>query len=112
MDTSTKKSMLVSGLSRKQPSTQSTPVIPSAFAAKKSGFVPRVNPEPEPEPEPEDEEGEWAEALYDYDSTVSDPSILHIKPLFNYWFQDPADLHIRANQRVLVIERTSDDWYV
>jgi abl interactor 2 len=55
-----------------------------------------AEPEPEPEPEPEEEEiqGEWAEALYDYDS------------------EDPGDLPIRAHQRVLVVERTSDDWWV
>ncbi|KAE9398270.1 SH3-domain-containing protein [Gymnopus androsaceus JB14] len=89
VDTSSKKNMLVSGLSRKQPTTNSMPTIPSAFAAKKSSFT---NREPEPEPESK-EQGEWAEALYDYDS------------------QDPADLQIRANQRVLVTERTSDDWW-
>lgn len=49
--------------------------IPSAFPPKNSGsrFGPpptRAQAEPEPEPEPE-EQGEWAEALYDYESAVS-----------------------------------------
>ncbi|KAJ4472039.1 SH3-domain-containing protein [Lentinula aciculospora] len=96
VDTSSKKSMLVSGLSRKQPTVHNTPIVPSAFGPKKNSFAPpppHRAPEPEPEPEEEPEEGEWAEVLYDYDS------------------QDPADLRIRANQRILVTERTSDDWW-
>ncbi|KAG6333081.1 hypothetical protein ID866_6005 [Astraeus odoratus] len=51
---------------------------------------PRVQPVREPEPEPQ---GEWAEALYDYES------------------QDPADLEIKEGARILVTERTSDDWW-
>ncbi|KAF9076647.1 SH3 domain-containing protein [Rhodocollybia butyracea] len=94
VDTSSKKNMLVSGLSRKQPTIHNTPIAPSAFGAKKNNFAPPPPHRAEPEPEPEDEEqGEWAEALYDYDSN------------------DPADLQIRANQRILVTERTSDDWW-
>ncbi|KAJ3975944.1 SH3-domain-containing protein [Lentinula raphanica] len=97
VDTSSKKSMLISGLSRKQPTVHNTPIAPAAFGAKKNSFAPpplhsRV-PEPEPEPEPEEAQGEWAEALYDYES------------------QDPADLQIRANQRILVTEHSSDDWW-
>lgn len=47
--------------------------IPSAFPPKNSGS--RFGPPPtraqaEPESEPE-EQGEWAEALYDYESAVS-----------------------------------------
>ncbi|KAJ3857206.1 SH3-domain-containing protein [Lentinula lateritia] len=96
VDTSSKKSMLVSGLSRKQPVVHNTPIAPPAFGSKKNNFAPpppHRAPEPEPEPEQEEEQGEWAEALYDYVS------------------QDPADLQIRANQRILVTERTSDDWW-
>ncbi|KAJ3927853.1 MAG: SH3 domain-containing protein [Lentinula lateritia] len=96
VDTSSKKSMLVSGLSRKQPVVHNTPIAPSAFGSKKNNFAPpppHRAPEPEPEPEQEEEQGEWAEALYDYVS------------------QDPADLQIRANQQILVTERTSDDWW-
>ncbi|EIN10232.1 hypothetical protein PUNSTDRAFT_132327 [Punctularia strigosozonata HHB-11173 SS5] len=56
--------------------------------------APRAPPPPlrraEPEPEPE---GEWAEVLYDYDSG------------------EPGDLKIEANERVLVVERSSEDWW-
>ncbi|KIK65752.1 hypothetical protein GYMLUDRAFT_39269 [Collybiopsis luxurians FD-317 M1] len=100
VDTSSKGAMLASGLSRKQPKVRNTPIAPSAFASKKSNFAPppphrggSSDPEPEGESEDEEVQGEWAEALYDYDS------------------QDPADLQIRTNQRVLVTERTSDDWW-
>ncbi|KAJ3551922.1 hypothetical protein NP233_g12988 [Leucocoprinus birnbaumii] len=48
--------------------------------------------QPEPEPEPE-EEGEWAESLYDFETSES------------------GDLELKEGQRVLVIERTSDDWW-
>lgn len=50
-------------------------------------------PEPEPEPEEDEEQGEWAEALYDYKSA------------------DPNDLQLHGEQRVLITERTSDDWW-
>ncbi|KAJ7762786.1 SH3-domain-containing protein [Mycena maculata] len=56
--------------------------------------TPPAHEEPEEEAEEEEEaQGEWAEALYDYDSA------------------DPGDLQIRANQNVWVTERTSDDWW-
>lgn len=42
------------------------------------------------EPEPE---GEWAEAVYEYTS------------------DDPGDLPLHEGQRILVTERTSDDWW-
>ncbi|KAF5393857.1 hypothetical protein D9757_000430 [Collybiopsis confluens] len=101
VDTSSKKAMFASGIARKQPTVHHTPIIPSAFGAKKNTYAPppphrAVSSEPEQEEESEEEEepqGEWAEALYDYNS------------------QDPADLHIRVNQRVLITERTSDDWW-
>ncbi|KAJ3797568.1 SH3-domain-containing protein [Lentinula aff. detonsa] len=98
VDTSSKKSMLISGLSRKQPTVHHTPTAPAAFGQKKNSFAPppsHITPghEPEPEPQLEEEQGVWAEVLYDYES------------------QDPADLHIRANQRILVTEHSSDDWW-
>jgi len=87
--------------------------IPAAFAAKKNAFAPppirRVpssststsarEPSPQPTPSRQTDEteevvqGEWAEALYDYSS------------------DDPGDLALKANQRVLVTERTSVDWW-
>jgi hypothetical protein len=87
--------------------------VPSAFAAKKNEFAPppvrRVpsssgsaresSPQPTPprrqfkEPEEDEGQGEWAEALYDYSS------------------EDPGDISLKANQRVLVTERSSDDWW-
>ncbi|RDX52942.1 hypothetical protein OH76DRAFT_1343952 [Lentinus brumalis] len=39
------------------------------------------------------DEGEWVEALYDYHS------------------EDPGDLDLQEGMRVLVVERTSDDWW-
>ncbi|KAI0065404.1 SH3-domain-containing protein [Artomyces pyxidatus] len=75
------------------------PPVPAAFAAKKSTFAPppvrrvtSAEPEPEPEPEPE-VQGEWAEAQYDYTSA------------------EPGDLELKADQRVLVTDRTSADWW-
>ncbi|TFK43057.1 hypothetical protein BDQ12DRAFT_695411 [Crucibulum laeve] len=90
-----------------------TPPAPSAFNQRQSSFAPppgrRVapaasTPEPEPSPPPapppparyqeeEEEHGDWAEVLYEYDSG------------------EPGDLVIKENQRVLVTERTSDDWW-
>ncbi|KAL4241525.1 hypothetical protein ABKN59_000070 [Abortiporus biennis] len=85
--------------------------IPPAFPAKKNMFapppvrrVPSVSPTPEaasppppPPPPPvrhqEEPEGEWAEALYEYSST------------------DPGDLPLEADERVLIVEKTSDDWW-
>jgi len=86
------------------------PPAPS-FAAKKNAFTappvrrapsstgppappPRRQPTPPPdEPEEEEEQGEWAEALYDFTSAES------------------TDLELEAKQRVLVVEKTSDDWW-
>ena len=61
------------------------PPAPSAFVAKKNPFAPppvrHTDPPAPPQPQQvEEEEGEWAEALYDYDSTVS---TLHIPCLLN-----------------------------
>lgn len=78
-----------------------------AFPAKKSTFappptrrlasddsVPAYSPPPPAPPARHELEGEWAEALYDYDSP------------------EAGDLNIRENQRVLVTDRSDDDWYV
>ncbi|KAK0206080.1 SH3-domain-containing protein [Desarmillaria ectypa] len=108
VDTTSKGSMLVSSLKSKSlappPKSYASP-SPSAFAPKKSAFAPppvrhapppetEPKPEPEPEPEPESVPGEWAEALYDYDSA------------------ETGDLKIRANQRILVTEKSSADWWM
>ncbi|TFY52863.1 hypothetical protein EVG20_g10368, partial [Dentipellis fragilis] len=76
------------------------PAPPPSFAHKKPGFAPPPSRapvpvhEPEPEPEPEQHNGgEWAEALYDYKSG------------------EDGDLELAANQRVLVVDKTSDDWW-
>ncbi|KAF5364166.1 hypothetical protein D9756_000941 [Leucocoprinus leucothites] len=80
--------------------------IPSAFPPRNSASkfgppptraaaAPPPPPPRQPEPEPEDEQGpgEWAESLYDFDSP------------------EAGDLDLKEGQRVLVIERTSDDWW-
>lgn len=73
-----------------------------AFPARKNAFAPPPQraaappPVAEPEEEPEEEapDGEWAVALYDYEST------------------EASDLPIQEGQEVWVVERTSGDWYV
>ncbi|PPQ76276.1 hypothetical protein CVT26_009713 [Gymnopilus dilepis] len=112
VDTSSSKGFL-SSLHNK-PATPTPPSIPSAFAPRQNNFSPpparragstnsesapappppppRSQPEPEPEPE-EEEVGEWAEALYDYDSG------------------EAGDLKITEGEHILVLERTSDDWW-
>ncbi|KAG5722206.1 Myosin IC heavy chain [Termitomyces sp. T112] len=111
VDTSSKGAMVGSlfhGNKNKNPQP-AAPLPPPAFPLKKNTFappparhptsespaLPKRQPEPEPEPEQEQEEthGEWALALYDYNS------------------QDPGDLQIKENEHVLVTERTSDDWW-
>jgi abl interactor 2 len=64
------------------------------------------------EPEEEETHGEWAEALYDYSSTVSVIKFSRKASSFNYRVQEPGDLPLKADQRVLVTDKTSDDWYV
>ncbi|KAG8935235.1 hypothetical protein FRC02_008370 [Tulasnella sp. 418] len=79
---------------------QALPTVKHSFAPPPTRRMPSTAPpappvakrEPTPEPEPEPE-GEWAEALYDYRS------------------DDKGDLQFSATERVLVIERTSDDWW-
>ncbi|KII96024.1 hypothetical protein PLICRDRAFT_34984 [Plicaturopsis crispa FD-325 SS-3] len=84
--------------------TPPPPPAPAAFAPRKNAFAPppsrtasQTNAPPPPprrqQEEEEEEKGEWAEALYDYDS------------------QDAGDLQIRAGERVLVTDRPSDDWW-
>ncbi|KAL0949201.1 hypothetical protein HGRIS_009279 [Hohenbuehelia grisea] len=120
VDTSSAKNMFNS-LRHSTANKSATPppmVTPSAFPPKRNAFAPppvrRVSStadthagansngpppppparhQPPPEPEPEEEEGEWAEAIYEYSST------------------DPGDLEIQAQERVLIIERTSEDWW-
>jgi len=82
-----------------------TPTLPSGFPQKKGQFAPpptrkvSVGPPPPPprpkveEEEEEEPEGEWAEVVYDYSS------------------EDPGDLEIKANQRVLILEKSSEDWW-
>ncbi|KAI6168867.1 hypothetical protein EDD17DRAFT_449586 [Pisolithus thermaeus] len=71
---------------RRAPSTSET-------GEKSSSPVPSVPPGRRvPEPEP-DQQGEWVEALYDYNS------------------EDPGDLTIEAGSRILVVERSSEDWW-
>ncbi|OBZ71871.1 hypothetical protein A0H81_08084 [Grifola frondosa] len=87
------------------------PPVPSAFPARKSFAPPPMRRVPStvsvsdavaPSPPPpipsrarqeEEVNGEWAEAVYDYSS------------------EDPGDLELQAEQRVLVVEKTSDDWW-
>jgi len=78
------------------------PVVPSASAGagRKGAYAPPPSRRLVAEPPSEEEEaeeagagGEWAEALYEYSSS------------------DPGDLQLQARQRVLVVERTSDDWW-
>ncbi|KAI0733409.1 SH3-domain-containing protein [Fomitopsis betulina] len=88
---------------------QVAPPTPSAFP-RRANFPPPPNranctvshapstpspppPPPRPRvPEPEPE-GEWAEAMYEYTS------------------DDPGDLTLEEGVRVLIVERTSDDWW-
>ncbi|KAJ7499363.1 SH3-domain-containing protein [Mycena latifolia] len=106
VDTTSAKNMFSSiRNSGKQP-PPAVPIAPPAFAPRKNAYgpppgraggpaatPPAQEEEPEEEEAEEEAQGEWAEALYDYDST------------------DAGDLQIRANQNVWVTERTSDDWW-
>ncbi|KAK1235139.1 hypothetical protein PQX77_001641 [Marasmius sp. AFHP31] len=97
IDTSSKAKMVTSSLfGKKQPQSNSPPPAPRALGQPKNTFAPppsRIHDSPSPMQQEEAPNGEWAEALYDYDSA------------------DPGDLQVRANQRVLVTERTTDDWW-
>ncbi|KAI0773730.1 hypothetical protein C8Q74DRAFT_1266281 [Fomes fomentarius] len=94
------------------PPPQIAPPTPPAFQ-RRNDFAPpprRVpstgasTPSPAPTPSPgpppalprratQQESGEWAEALYEYSS------------------DDPGDLPLQEGARVLVVERTSEDWW-
>ncbi|TFK74372.1 hypothetical protein BDN72DRAFT_50349 [Pluteus cervinus] len=103
IDTSSAKNAMFSSFGSKKNDTPALPPPAPAFSRKPSGFAPPPRhgatpslpvrqPEPEPEPEPE-EAGEWAEALYDYSA------------------DDPADISLKEGQRVLVTDRSDDDWW-
>lgn len=74
----------------------------SAAAASTSEAAPPPAPPAPPPPPPmkppaheeeEEEKGDWAEAIYDYVAT------------------EPGDLSIKEGERILVTERSSDDWW-
>lgn len=127
LDTSSKGAMLGSlypGNKNKNPAPAAPPP-PPAFPLKKNTFPPPPTrnptseppvpparkPEPEPEPEPEDQShGEWALALYDYNSQVSLIAIPFTLGMTHPLIQEPGDLQIKENEHVLITERTSDDW--
>jgi len=54
---------------------------------------PRFPPPPASPPPVNEEQGEWVEALYDYDSG------------------EAGDLKVTEGQRILLVDRTSDDWW-
>jgi len=109
------------GSLRNKPASPPQVAVPPAFAPKQNNFgppprrgvsssgtapdpaatppppAPRYQPRhEEPEPEEEEEEGEageWAEALYEYNSG------------------EAGDLKVEEGDRILVVERTSDDWW-
>ncbi|KAG6838540.1 hypothetical protein C0991_010782, partial [Blastosporella zonata] len=92
-DTSSKGAMLGSLYTpnkNKNP-PPSAPPPPAAFPSPKNTFAPP--PSRQPEEAEEESQGEWALALYDYNSG------------------DAGDLEIKENEHVLVTERTSDDWW-
>ncbi|KAF8883449.1 hypothetical protein BD779DRAFT_1540001 [Infundibulicybe gibba] len=88
VDTTSVKNMFGSLRNSKTPHTP--PIVPAALAPPKNTFgpppmrrvasgsgtpeppapPPRRQPSPEPEPEEEEAQGEWAEVLYDYESSV------------------------------------------
>ncbi|KAH7888161.1 hypothetical protein F5I97DRAFT_959807 [Phlebopus sp. FC_14] len=113
----TKKTSVFSSL-KKNPTPPMAP-IPPAFSAPKNTFGPppvrrapsdstasaapastpapsfprRQVPPAAPQHEVEEVRGEWAEVLYDYTG------------------EDPGDLTIQAGSRVLVTDKSSDDWW-
>ncbi|KAI0637660.1 hypothetical protein C8Q77DRAFT_380022 [Trametes polyzona] len=69
--------------------------VPSTGSSRSSVAAPS-SPAPPPVPrraQQEEESGEWAEAMYDYHS------------------EDPGDLDLQEGVRVLIVEKTSDDWW-
>ncbi|EKM59550.1 uncharacterized protein PHACADRAFT_250122 [Phanerochaete carnosa HHB-10118-sp] len=67
--------------------------VPSTSSQSEAKASPPPPPPPRPAVEEPEPEGEWAEAIYEYSS------------------DDPGDLPLQEGQRVLIIERTSDDWW-
>jgi len=67
--------------------------VPSSASASTEATSPPPPPPPRAKPEPEEPEGEWAEVLYDYSS------------------EDPGDLPLEENDRVLIVDKPSDDWW-
>ncbi|KAH9483093.1 Protein csh3 [Psilocybe cubensis] len=79
---------------RRTSSSTSTPTPDPAAATPPPPPAPRFQQPKYEEPEPEPEvHGEWAEALYDYNSG------------------EAGDLVVSEGDRILVVERTSDDWW-
>ncbi|TFK28666.1 SH3-domain-containing protein [Coprinopsis marcescibilis] len=110
VDTSSAKGLINPNPFRQ--SNKGTPPPPAApssnsrFGAQRGGApsnvdydepsAPSAPPPPPPGRKPvvqEEERGDWAEALYNYESS------------------EAGDLEIREGQRVLVTERSSDDWW-
>ena len=73
-------------------------------------------PAPPPLPRRKEEPaGEWAEVLYDFTGDVSIDVFMCEKFLdfpTDSQSQEPGDLDIKESQRVLIVERSSEDWYV
>ncbi|KIY63470.1 SH3-domain-containing protein [Cylindrobasidium torrendii FP15055 ss-10] len=107
VDTTNKMSMLTSSLRKKTSGNpiNSTPPPPPAFQSAKNTFAPPPKrtlsaepPSPAPRtPQrqltPEPPQGEWAEALYDYNSG------------------EDGDLAVKAGQQVWVTEKSSPEWW-
>ena len=69
---------------------------------------------PPPPPRRKDEPiGEWAEVLYDFTGDVSTNALVLHKLVSAADHSDlqPGDLDVRESQRVLIVEKPSDDWY-
>ncbi|KAL4264041.1 Bridging integrator 3/RVS161-like protein [Pleurotus pulmonarius] len=67
------------------------PPAPSAFGPKKNTFAPP--PVRRVSDNAAEDTGEWAEVIYDYTG------------------DDPGDLSMEANQRIKIVEHTSEDWW-
>ncbi|KAG8691501.1 hypothetical protein FRC09_011607, partial [Ceratobasidium sp. 395] len=66
-------------------------------------------------PEPQPIRGERAEALYDYASDVSTHPLVPLLLLFPKRYpnsiQAADDLNVRQGDKLIIVERTSDDWW-
>lgn len=89
---------------------------PPASVRSVSGGVRKIPPVPkaihgEPEEMEEEEQGEWADVLYDYNSGVS-AFHPHVEGRHSACsFQEATDLAVEAGDRILVVERSSEDWW-